>query len=508
MHQPKGIAYIPIVLMVVSVTAFAWMAYATWQYSQLETEVQQPAVITQRATTNASTVTNTPAANTNTVTVSTTGWKTYTNSKYQFSLQYPSKDDEISDQGTSIRIQNYSSAQTAEEEKAGLKPDEFYMEISENDGSCDAVIDGATATFGAATGTLGTNGEGGDAGGYRSKAACITNNGVTLEFLVTEGDKDDTIASGIFSTLTFDDTLGWKTYENAQYHFSFKHPANWEVEKAAIGVDAFSARAVSGDEGSLTVQPVTAQGSGFPDGLTMTKKTVTIGGKKATQSTSTYTATGKVFQSLVSFDPQPTSWGATAQILIQPDANGSIDVPNQILSTFTFDGTLGWKTYSNKDLGFQFEYPDGFGDFTLKAVKSDSGQVLVSSFAGGKSPFTLGGTTKDFSAATEGQFIWTQGYRKDGGTYWYLHGTQTKPGAETKIAVPVQTIAAENTTILLLDGVASPDTLPVADPMKGYVGALVNLPGGTFPGLGIRSDLTEMTREEFTTMLATFTVTD
>lgn len=132
-------------------------------------------------------------------------------------------------------------------------------------------------------------------------------------------------------------TAGWKTYENAQYHFSFGYPSNWHVEKVSGDFDSFQANNVASDnEGAFTVQPVTARGSGFPEGLTTTTKSITIGGKKATQSVSTYSATGKVFQSLVTFSPQPTDWGATAQILIQPDVNGNIDIPNQILSTFQF----------------------------------------------------------------------------------------------------------------------------------------------------------------------------
>lgn len=171
-------------------------------------------------------------------------------------------------------------------------------------------------------------------------------------------------------------TADWKTYTNSTYHFSFQYPANWSITQAVHDYDAFLASAKFGQEGSLTVQPVTARGGGLPeDPLSTTKKPTTVGGKTATQYVSINTRTGKIWQIAIVLTPQPTGWGTTAQIILSPDASGLIALPNQILSTFAFDETVGWKTYENAQEQFSIRYP---GDWTQVDLVSKSVDALTS----------------------------------------------------------------------------------------------------------------------------------
>lgn len=210
-EKSKGFSIILIIAIGAIIATFGWVAYATWQQSVDDSNFTltlpfvkhkvKSANTNSAANTNSVVNSNTnSASNTN---VSTAGWKTYANTTYGFTLKYPSKNDEVDDNHGSIRIQNYSSAQSAEEDKAGLKPDEFYLDISAVIETCTDVINGTKTVFGNANGYLGENDEGGDAGGYRSGRACVMSANGNIDFQVTEGDADSKIANGIFSTLTF-----------------------------------------------------------------------------------------------------------------------------------------------------------------------------------------------------------------------------------------------------------------------------------------------------------------
>ena len=143
----------------------------------------------------------------------TSGWKTYTNSQYGFTFEYP-KDgfvDSTSDPSHGyIRIQNYTAIGDN-----GLAKNQFYLEISILDANkgdqiskdCSQLFDSVDKqwTPPGANVYLGYPTSGGDSGGIQY-ASCISRADSQVFIQITESDQESSIAHSILNSLTLGNT--------------------------------------------------------------------------------------------------------------------------------------------------------------------------------------------------------------------------------------------------------------------------------------------------------------
>ncbi|MFA5051610.1 MAG: hypothetical protein WC544_00935 [Patescibacteria group bacterium] len=140
------------------------------------------------------------ATNTNTA-IDTTGWKTYSNTDYNYFIKYPANqftEPDIS--AARVRIQNYSYLT----DKIRLGTGEYYLEIfNDYTGACKEIItDSYLTTFGSKTGMRGNRIPGGDAGGL-GVSGCVEFGDKKLVVQITGGDDDKKLVGEILDTLTF-----------------------------------------------------------------------------------------------------------------------------------------------------------------------------------------------------------------------------------------------------------------------------------------------------------------
>ena len=191
--------------------------------------------------------------------------------------------------------------------------------------------------------------------------------------------KDNSIIYEILSTFEFigDETANWKTYRNEELGFEVKYPNSWKISEMIInnpsnlGYEVTLKRLEVGEENykSLTIS-MTSKYPYLPDNnhnapLSQT----TVGGLKAKEQV----FTSGYCDVLSCSDPFVGIWINKNGYIYTFNFSNTItikDIYNQILSTFKFigDETANWKTYQNKQYGFEFKYdPDlkGGGELTM-----------------------------------------------------------------------------------------------------------------------------------------------
>lgn len=167
------------------------------------------------------------------------------------------------------------------------------------------------------------------------------------------------------------------------------------------------------------------------------------------------------------------------------DKNESLQKANLVLTKKIATST---RTYTNKEIGFSFSYPEWFGKIDFKIEKGEQGKSFSGKFA--NVPLVFGGITKDFDEGREARFL---DYR--GGTEW-MSGYEIKD------------IDVIGGTVHVLKGnVDDDDDLPGAGLLDGTFGAIVELGGKQFHGLAFHDyDGESVTLEEFESVLKTLVI--
>lgn len=153
-----------------------------------------------------------------------------------------------------------------------------------------------------------------------------------------------------FIDTTSSDTLGWKTYTNNQYHFSFQYPSDWKLvdNKFDASVDnPLSSDYVwvkdpSNDDISLMVCPDDRGNdcSPFQDAEWSTETmTQTVAGQLGVETDYTV-KTGQncsscTRRSTIILNARPKDWKGGRDFLLRSGTDGST-IPSHILSTFQF----------------------------------------------------------------------------------------------------------------------------------------------------------------------------
>lgn len=167
----------------------------------------------------------------------------------------------------------------------------------------------------------------------------------------------------------------------------------------------------------------------------------------------------------------------------------------------TADPFAGWNSYTNSDLGFGFRYPKEFGVVSFVIANGESGKKFNGTFSN-TTLLDFGGINDSFSEGRGGYFLDTQGYVKDGSTYYYKFVNTRRVDIRVE-----KEIAGVKMTSVLVKG--SDENSP-SNPGNQAVGAVMNLPSnGQFAGLAIRTlDTKVIPQTTFEEILSTFTFTD
>ncbi len=170
-----------------------------------------------------------------------------------------------------------------------------------------------------------------------------------------------------------DPTVNWKTYTNGA--FSFKYPSDWDAKDTDSQTIVLNPKTRQPQETShdtiliyrianpniLTISQIIHRpnGSGmcclgqFADSLIKKTESVKISGVEGERY---YLGDG--------IYPNDETYVLQSGYVYNIENNGGLNfrnIYNQIISTFKFtDETANWKTYMNKDLGFNFQYPTNF----------------------------------------------------------------------------------------------------------------------------------------------------
>jgi hypothetical protein len=143
------------------------------------------------------------------------------------------------------------------------------------------------------------------------------------------------------SSVTPDPTLGWKTYTNSKYKYSFKYPADWAI--TSEDNQAFSNVAISSQAGK-SIGATHFEGKPEADKTNWTRNFVL--------DTNNY-----IMVEFLRCEGMPAPGTSCGGAVTLEDIN----IFNQILSTFKFtdqtQSSSNWKIYENKEFKYSFEYP-------------------------------------------------------------------------------------------------------------------------------------------------------
>lgn len=173
---------------------------------------------------------------------------------------------------------------------------------------------------------------------------------------VTSGDA---VTSG---ATVVDETASWKTYANTTYGFSLKYPESWtKEENSGEGLAQFystvAGRSLTSTETKIVVWAIPATSISNlekyvadNDGKISSSSDITLGG----------VASKKFVLTPVDDVKFTVVYALHGDSYIKISCLENASNLDTILSTFKFDETLTWKTYTNTTYGFSFKYPSSW----------------------------------------------------------------------------------------------------------------------------------------------------
>lgn len=169
-----------------------------------------------------------------------------------------------------------------------------------------------------------------------------------------------------------------------------------------------------------------------------------------------------------------------------------------------------WITYRNDELGFSFEYPQEYGDFSVDIIPGDRGKIFRGGFQEFSNVwednkyFTIGGNTIDFVADRSIFFLDFIYYSKDSDKFFDYKATGKKYQLD-----PAKTMFIDGQKAIIVDSKSyhhdRASELLVGPGFNG--GALINLPNNNreFKGLAIwNSDINKLSQKKFEEIVSTF----
>lgn len=173
----------------------------------------------------------------------------------------------------------------------------------------------------------------------------------------------------------------------------------------------------------------------------------------------------------------------------------------------------GWLTYTNKILGFSFDYPERYGEVEISFSNygddlsaAASGKLFRGTFSS-ETDIVFGGTSLDFQAGRGGAITDSQGYIFDGDQYY-----SRMPGSKKRLINPILTLDNNGNIILVINDDSFNDGSGISG--WGLVpntrAALVNFENkNEYAGMAIYNKNTNnISDNEFNILLSTFKFLD
>lgn len=167
------------------------------------------------------------------------------------------------------------------------------------------------------------------------------------------------------------------------------------------------------------------------------------------------------------------------------------------------DPTINWKTYTNKNYGFSFSYPNSleekYGTLVTGESDGDTGKLFGGSFNKDSYPtvFSFAGTTTDFAAGREDYT--TIGFEKSNNRIFYKFYTNSMDITDSVI----KTFLNSNGVEVVIFNSSGLNPL-----FEGQIGAVINLKNTTYPGIGFTIDPERLDLKTFEQILSTFKFTN
>lgn len=199
--------------------------------------------------------------------------------------------------------------------------------------------------------------------------------------------------------------------------------------------------------------------------------------------------------------------------------------PNITLSSPT--EPTNWKTYINKEIGFEFKYPPSFEDFgaltekyqesevgfnyCLKPTNETSFKFFKQVYAGGGGCFTdtfaVSANSFDYERGSMGSFLDFHGYEKDG-TDIRVRGYSTLGDAIPKSFYKIITNQNGVEIVKIYGQPTDPNNPFRSDhPGEGFIGALINTQSKNYPGIALTANSkTTATEEVFDQILSSIKI--
>ncbi|MFA6963923.1 MAG: hypothetical protein WC227_04435 [Patescibacteria group bacterium] len=215
------------------------------------------------------------------------------------------------------------------------------------------------------------------------------------------------------TTTAVDATADWKTYTSTAFSYSIKYPTDWTLADAATVFGANSIALTSPEtkktNDDYAVANPTSRAAVFPNmGVTyyasISDTYGGLGGAKPATLADYVKTSGFSDSKQITFAGQTaysaTQAGDVSGYVIVLESSGHIykisslnkkvdsdltTTEKNILNTFAIDPTLGWKTYTNTEVGFTLKYPQDWSSMKLNLIdnlKDGYGGKFISSSDG------------------------------------------------------------------------------------------------------------------------------
>lgn len=169
------------------------------------------------------------------------------------------------------------------------------------------------------------------------------------------------------------ETANWKTYTNAQYGFEIKYPESWYVTRGkktlfeCVDITNYNPVPPSSGSNQITFRIIISDNQEHNSALFFAEGEKSARGNKGTINEINVNGIPAVklsdsgdFPEVFIVDDKKTKKLYISGFVFAPNSENNLSIFNQMLSTFKFiavDETADWKTYTNKDYGFEIKYP-------------------------------------------------------------------------------------------------------------------------------------------------------
>lgn len=152
-----------------------------------------------------------------------------------------------------------------------------------------------------------------------------------------------------------------------------------------------------------------------------------------------------------------------------------------------------WKSYQSNELGISFRYPAILGVADIKLHETQiSGNFSMNSDA-----LTVGGITKEYTAARSVYYRDFSGFKKEGDTYFFE--------SVGDLRYPIQPKKIISANILLVDCMSYEEKCNATGPsVSSGVAGLINLPAENSPGMILMADGNVITEDTLVEILSSF----